>query len=435
MFGRRAWAGLSTAVLLGAGLALGPVGPAAAEDGACGNNASKPGEIIKEIPWHLNWIDPDRIWPFATGKGQTVAVVDSGVDGNHPQLAGGHVLPGWDLMRDRADDNVDCISHGTGVASLIAAQHSDDVGFHGIAPDAKILPVRVSDTDPAQDPNGPHQPSAAVIAGAVDWAREHGATVIDVSQSLQVDDKHLHAAVQRALDHGIVVVAAAGDQHNPKYQTDPPSYPAAYQGVIGVGAVDESFVRAETSQVGEYVTVTAPGDGLTSATRMYGYQNWSGTSFAAGLVAGTVALVREARPSLTPEQIRARMIGTADPTPGGQRGMAYGHGIVDPYRAVTERMTGGSGAALPGMAKPSPNPAATARAQWWHWTSGLSVLLAGALGVLLILLVAGAIILPRGRLRRWRATRAPHTPREPENPADNADDEQLFVVPRPHGGG
>ena len=332
-------------------------------------------------------------------------------------------------MRNKPDDNVDCISHGTGVASLIAAQHSDAVGFHGIAPDAKILPVRVSDTDPAEDPTGPKQPTPAAVAAAVTWAAGHGATVIDVSQSTPIDDPDLKNAVRHALDKGIAVVAAVGDQHNPKYAIDPPSYPAAYPGVIGVGSVDESYARSENSQIGDYVSVVAPGDGLISATRIDGYQNWTGTSFAAGLVAGTVALLRQARPGLDPAQVKARVVGTADPAPGGQLGPAYGRGVVDPYRAVTERMAGGARVRLPGMARPAPDPAGQARARWWHWSSSLAVILATVLILVLVLLAAGAAILPHGRRRRWHATRARPVPSAPENPADDADEEQLFADP------
>ena len=302
MLGRRMWATLVAAVLLGTALALQPEAPANAAD-PCGNNAANPGRVVRDIPWQQKWLAPERVWPLATGAGQTVAVIDSGVDGTHPQLAG-HVLAGFDVLRNAPDDNVDCISHGTAVASLIAARRSDEVGFHGLAPGAQILPVRVTDVDPASDPTGPKQPTAKALATAIAWAVAHDATVIDVSPALTVDDPQLRAAVEQARQAGIVVVAAVGDQHNPAYATDPPTYPAAYPGVIGVGAVGIGFTRTGNSNVGPYVRVTAPGDATLAATRQSGYQDWTGTSIAAATVAGTAALVRQAWPGLGPDDDR-----------------------------------------------------------------------------------------------------------------------------------
>lgn len=429
---RRATAATVVVALLGAVLSLAaPVGPASAGDGVCGDDATKPGDLIKDVPWQQKVLDPERVWPFATGTGQTVAVIDTGVDGTHEQLSG-HVLPGWDLVRHAADDNVDCISHGTAVGALIAAQRSDSVGFRGLAPGAKVLPIRVGNTDPAQDPNGPKQPSAATIAAAVRWATEHGATVIDVSASLTADDPALDSAVRKALDANIVVIAAVGDQRDENHVSDPPTYPAATSGVLGVGAVDESFQRSANSQIGSYVSIMAPGDSVVSATRITGYQLFTGTSIAAGLVAATAALVRQAHPELTQDQVVHRLIATADPAPGGQHGMAYGHGIVDPYRAVSEKVSGGSPAAIAGVTKRTVDPRAIERERWWQHTSTVALICAGALGLLLILLVAGAFVLPRGRRVRWRPGRAAPPMADREQSLDDAA-EQIFAIPKPHG--
>lgn len=432
MHSRRATAAAVAAILLGVTLPLVmPVSPAEAEDGPCGQDATRPGQVIKEVPWQQKVLDPERVWPFATGTGQTVAVIDSGVDGSHPQLSG-HVLSGWDMLRRAPDDNLDCVSHGTGVAALIAAQRSDSVGFRGLAPGAKVLPIRVGNTNPAEDPNGPKQPSADTIAGAVRWATGHGATVIDVSTSLTADDNGLHSAVKAALDANIVVVAAVGDQRDATHATDPPTYPAAYAGVLGVGAIDESYQRSANSQIGPYVSIMAPGDSVVSATRIGGYQLFTGTSLAAGLVAASAALVRQAHPDLNQEQVVRRIIATADPAPGGQYGMAYGHGIVDPYRAVSERNSGGSPEAVPGIAKATVDPRAVERDRWWRHTSTVALISAGALGLLLILLFAGAFVLPRGRLLRWRPGRAVQPADGQEKSLDDAS-EQIFAIPKPHG--
>src|SRR2546421_4098415 len=224
MFGRRTWTAVTAMVTLcTAAVFTGPA-PALA-DGPCGSSQARPGQPIRDIPWQQKWLSPERVWPFATGKRQVVAIVDTGADGTNPQLAG-HVQPGFDLIRNTLDNNIDCMGHGTGLASLIVAQRADGVGFLGLAPDAVVMPIRVTDADPASDPSNSKLPDAKTVARAVDTAREHGATVIDVSIAFTADDVDLKTAVLKALAAGITVVAPVGDQHDPRYAQDPPRFPA-----------------------------------------------------------------------------------------------------------------------------------------------------------------------------------------------------------------
>ncbi len=422
---------LAATVLLGGVLALAPAAPARAA-GPCGDSEAKPGTVIREVPWHQKWLTPERVWPFATGAGQTVAVLDTGVDGTHPQLTG-QVQAGFDLLLNKDNAaNVDCISHGTAVASLIAARKSDDVGFHGLAPDARILPVRLSNVDPASDPDGPKQPTAAMVARAITWAATHGATVIDVSSALTGPDLQLQEAVRQAVAAGIVVVAAAGDQRDTNLAADPPTYPAAYDGVLGVGSVDQGYARSGNSNIGPYVQVMAPGDGTVAATRISGYQLWTGTSIAAATVAATAALVRQAWPKLAPRDVVKRILATADPTPGGQHGIAYGHGIVDPYRAVTEQLGHRVPAGVPEFTPPSSGTAGTGHADWWDRTAKIAVVAAGSAAFLMLVVAAAAVVVPKGRRRRWRPTRSPRPMDRPETPVDDDSDGQPFAVPKPH---
>jgi membrane-anchored mycosin MYCP len=439
MRGRRTLATLA-ACALATGL-LAATGPTpAAADGACGDSQSQPGQPISTEPWQQRWLDPERVWPFATGAGQTVAVIDTGVDSQHAQWAPGQVLPGWDFKLNKADNGLDCLGHGTAVASLIGAQRDDTVGyhgipFHGVAPGAKIMPIRISDVDPSSDPTGNKQPGEDAIASGISWATQHGATVIEVSNALQsyLPGGALETAVKKALSAGIVVVAAVGDYHDPTKSPIDTNYPAALDGVLGVGSLDSSFVRSDKSDVGPEVDVVAPGDGVLAAAREFGYQQYTGTSIAAGIVAGCAALVREAWPQLTPEQVNQRLMATADPAPGGQHGVEYGRGIVDPYRAVTEQISTERPVPLKGVTKPKPDPNAIAAGRWWHWTSTVAMIAAGCAALVLILLVAFAVILPRGRRRRWQAGRAPRPVDPPEaEPEENT--ELLFAVPKPHGG-
>ncbi|WP_432832772.1 S8 family serine peptidase [Dactylosporangium sp. CA-092794] len=391
----------------------------------CSNAQGRAGETVQEVPWQQRWLDPERVWPFTTGAGQVVAVIDSGVDGNHSQLRG-HVLPGFDLESGHPDNNLDCIGHGTSVASIIAAQASDLVGFKGLAPGATILPVRLGDSDPAATPDSGNAPSTAIVASAVAWAAAHGATVIDVSSALAYDDPLLRSAVQQAQAAGVVVVAAVGDHHDANHLVDPPTFPAAYPGVIGVGAINSSFDRASSSQVGDYVDLMAPGDQVLAAARIAGLQTLSGTSVAAAVVSGTVALLRAAAPTLTPQQVAERLAATADPSPGGQRGLAYGRGIVDPYRAVTERRWPGEPSAIPGVASPVPDQAGIARNQWWNSAGDTALAVAGVATGAAALLAAVLGVLPAGRRRRWRTGMAP----APVDPVvDNVlDHDDLFAL-------
>jgi membrane-anchored mycosin MYCP len=411
---------LSTAVVnasaqLSAGTAASP----------CQAGAATPGEIVRAVPWAQKWMDPDRLRPLATGAGQVVAVIDSGTDGTHRQLRG-RVARGYDLLRDVPDNDVDCLSHGTAVASLIAGLRVSGIGLRGLAPQARILPVRVTDVDPATDVDASRQPTPAMLAAAIRWATAHGATVIDVSPTSALDRPKLRSAVKAALAAGVVVVAAAGDRHDERLAADPPTYPASYPGVIGVGAVDRAFTRVPRSVIGPQVLVTAPGDDVLGATRQYGHQTWSGTSISAAFVAGTAALVRQTWPDLTPQQVAARIAATADPAPGGQRG-GYGAGIVDPYRAVTEPLAGLPVSVVPGLAEPHLDPAAQARARWRHRVGVVAMTAAGILFLALFLLTAAIAVRRRGRERSWAPTRA-KLPR-PDLDAANLDDADPFGVP------
>jgi type VII secretion-associated serine protease mycosin len=419
--------GLALCIVVAGGV-VGTAAPAVAAAGGCSGTPAKPGQVVTQTPWPQLWLDPERVWPFSTGAGQVVAVLDSGVDGTHPQLRG-RVLPGLDVTTGKPDGNLDCTSHGTAVASLIGAGPSGRVGFKGLAPDARILPVRLGDSDPAANPaNDRTAPTTATLAAAITWAVAHGATVVDVSTALPQDDPVLRDAVAGALRANVVVVAAIGDQHDSTLASDPPNYPAGYPGVVAVGAVDENFQRAGASQVGPYVDVVAPGDNVLAATRVSGYQLWSGTSLAAGLVAGIVALMRAAAPGLAPADILARLRATADPVPGGQYGIEYGAGLADPYRAVTEARSARGPAVVPPVPAPTTDPVAAARAAWWRRLDHLAAAVAAALVLAALTMVVIGRMVPAGRRRRWR-TGFTEVPAQPAaDPGDGWVD-QPFSVP------
>ena len=166
-----------------------------------------------------------------------VAVLDSGVDRRHPQLRG-RVLPGRDLL-DGGDGSTDCVGHGTAVAGIIAAAPAGGTGFAGLAPRARILPVRVSEQREVDGENPGRRVDPAGLARAIRWAVDRDAAVLNLSLVLHHDDPAVRAAVAYAHSRDVVVVAVAG---NRQQEGAPTPYPAAYDGVIGVGAIDETGV-------------------------------------------------------------------------------------------------------------------------------------------------------------------------------------------------
>ncbi|MFH9203078.1 type VII secretion-associated serine protease mycosin [Streptomyces anulatus] len=377
------------AVCAAAVLALTPAAPAHAD-------------AIRDQQWALDAMHTDRAWKTTRGQGVTVAVLDTGVDDAHPDLTG-QVLPGKDLVGfGAARGDSSWALHGTAMAGIIAGRgngpgRSD--GILGIAPEARILPVRVilESKDPARAKARKSRGTA--LADGIRWAADNGADVINLS--LGDDSKSAHpdpgedAAIQYALSKGVPVVASAG---NGGEKGDRISYPAAYPGVIAVAAVDEYGTHASFSTRRWYATVSAPGDDIVVANPDGHYYIEWGTSAAAAFVSGAVALVRAAHPGLGPAQIKKLLAETARDAPAQGRDDARGYGIVDPAEAI-EAGSRLPPAGLDAKAAPAghrgryfgegPAPARTADA-----TANWAAPLAGGLGAALL---AVAVVLWRGR--------------------------------------
>ncbi|MCZ7422068.1 MULTISPECIES: type VII secretion-associated serine protease mycosin [unclassified Micromonospora] len=420
---------VATSTLLGAMLAatltVPMASPAAAAPAIC-DNPSDPGEVNTETPWHQRWLAPQRVWPFSTGAGVRVAVVDSGTDSSHPQLAG-RVATGFDALRGTPGGDVDCVSHGTAVASIIAARQQDGVGFHGLAPDVTIVPIRVSERNANEGPGaGGDTVTGAVFGQAIRRAVDDGADVINLSVTLYQPDPDVEQAVRYALEKDVVLVAAAGNQHQDGARPDPLPYPAAYDGVIGVGAIDQYGARIRQSQIGPYVDITAPGGAVVAATRLVGHNTFDGTSFAAPMVSATAALIRAAEPNLSARDVAKRILATADPA-RGDAARGYGSGVVNPYRAVTERLTTGEPVAQPPLPDVPYDAAAQARAERWAVFGRLALWIGLALATVAVGVAVLAALLPRGRRTRWRPTRpSASAPTEPEI---DEPEEVFFRVP------
>jgi type VII secretion-associated serine protease mycosin len=399
---------------------------AAPPAGLC-QNADPARPAIAQLPWAQQSLDPSRVWPYSTGAGVLVAVIDSGVDSDHPQLHGPRkVAAGEDFFQvGKLRANFDCDSHGTAIASIIAADPVAGIGFRGIAPDAGILPVRV--TERGITDGNTNEIDPLVVAQGIRYAADHRARVINLSMAGHRDDAPVRQAIAYAQHRDVLVVAAVGnDQRDDGSVLQ--SYPASYPGVLGVGAVDIAGNRLQSSQIGPYVDLMAPGGAVVGASRRGGQNYFSGTSFAVPFVAATAALIRAAWPQLNAVQVAQRLQATAVPARGGSDRMSYGAGVVDPYRAVTEGLSKARPQTMPTMAHPPVDQkavdAATAQRRllssaWEHaW-----IAVAAALVGLLV-----ALILPGGLRRRWRPGRVVEPPsvREREEPPD-----QLFLLPPP----
>jgi serine protease len=262
-------------------------------------------------------------WDTTTGSRYVViAVLDTGVDLDHPDLAR-KLLPGQDFVEhdDVPDDDS---GHGTFVAGVAAARTDNGTGVAGAAPRSRILPVKVLDS------RGFGRDSS-VVEG-IEWAVTHGADVINLSLGGPSRSPALDRAVRYALDNDVVVVAAAGNEG-----TTEPWYPAASPGAIGVGATDADGAElAWFSNSGASVDVVAPGMGIMSTDAGPGadYATGNGTSFAGPLVAGAAALVRAAEPGLSAAAVASRVVGTAlDVGPQG-RDPRLGRGLLDVIGAL-----------------------------------------------------------------------------------------------------
>lgn len=296
------------------------------------------GEGIQERQWGLEAINVREAWKTTRGEGVTVAVLDTGVDGTHPDLAGS-VLEGEDLVGFGAERGDDAWArHGTAMAGIIAGHGhgpGDSKGVLGVAPEVEILPVRVLLEEDDPDQEKARRTRGGALAEGIRWAVDNGADVINLSLGDDSDSAHpdaqQDAAVRYALSKGVIVVASAG---NDGKDGDHISYPAAYPGVIAVAAVDQTGERAPFSTRGWYATVSAPGKDviIIEPDRLY-YEGW-GTSAAAAFVSGAAALVTAAHPDLTPAQVKQLLADTAQNTPPGGRSDALGTGIVDPAAAI-----------------------------------------------------------------------------------------------------
>ncbi|QPP06250.1 S8 family serine peptidase [Streptomyces bathyalis] len=343
---------------------------------------------IRERQWALNAFAAEDIWAHATGKGVTVAVVDTGLD-SHPDLKGA-IVRGKDYTQGKG--NSDNGSHGTAMSSLIAARGhgpGNKLGMKGLAPGSKIMPITV--------------PTASTYGKGIRYAVDHGAKVVNLSYGGPRDEGD-RKAVEYAISKDVVVVAATGNTPGKHKE-----YPAAYPGVVSVGGLGRDGTLWEGSSWGSNTTLVAPAEKNLSASPKYksGYAIGDGTSDAAAYVSAAAALVREKHPDLTAGQVINRLIKSAKPLTDAKGNAPklpdekFGYGVVRPFRAVTSDYAAGPKAGPLAQPEKSSDSAAGSTSSdsgssssddssGWMYVLGPPIVL---FGLILVVLIGVAVVI------------------------------------------
>ncbi|MGW7362990.1 S8 family serine peptidase [Streptomyces sp. NPDC054841] len=300
---------------------------------------------MRSKQWYLDAMKADQLWKVSTGKGITVAVIDSGVDASTPELRG-KVLPGPDFLHGKGDARHDEDGHGTSMALTIAGSGTGG-GVFGVAPDVKILPVVASDGVTIFG-------GREATAKGLRYAADHGARVINISLAGHTpgqDLTELQSAVDYAVQKGSLIFAGSGNDGD---KGNPVEYPAATPGVVAVGAVGTDGKVTKFSGYGDHVALVGPGDKMpTRCSDGNGYCESGGTSHATAYASASAALIWSAHPNWTANQVLRVMMETAGHN-GPVPSKYIGYGSIRPAQVLLE------GKGNPGP--PDVNPLLAARA-------------------------------------------------------------------------
>ena len=268
------------------------------------------------------------------GAGVTIAVIDTGIDSSHPDLLG-TVIDGVDFSTVGVPNGTSGVGssafHGTMVASLIAGQGSTGSGVIGLAPKAKLLAISIGLGVPGSNTD-------EQIAQAVRWAVDHDADIINLSltRNSQTWPRSWDDAFSYAFENDVLVVAAAGNRTD---QSSRPSAPATIPGVVSVGGVTKNQEPAEASTAGLGVAISAPAEDLLGAYPGEGYRLWDGSSAAAPLVSGLLALMKQADPKASANDLIKRLLTSATDLGLPGYDANYGHGVINPVAAFASNAT------------------------------------------------------------------------------------------------
>lgn len=275
------------------------------------------------VDWGVSLVQAPQVWSLTKGEGMKIAVLDTGVDKTHPDLAP-NIAKGMNFTSSNRTDFRDRQGHGTHCAGIIAGV-DNSIGVVGVAPQAKLYIAKVLGDDGSGSIEG--------IVQGIDWAIAEKVDIISMSLGCSANPgASLHNAIKRARKAGIVIVAATGNENTHV------GWPAAYDEVIAVGAVGQTLDRAGFSNFGKEVDIAAPGVDILSTYPVNKYAKLSGTSMATPMVAGVVALAQaysrkfgvKANPDMIVQMIQLRSVDL------GLKGTdaAFGNGLVNVFKMI-----------------------------------------------------------------------------------------------------
>lgn len=305
-----------------------------------GRGAVLPNDPSFVSQWHLTKVEAPAAWTIATGSTTIpIAIIDSGVDGAHPDFAG-KLISGWNFLGGNTN-TADVLGHGTAVAGVAAASTDNGVGVAGVGWKTPVMPLVVL--------NASDYAAYSDVAKAITYAADHGVRVINVSIVGTTASSVLQSAVNYAWDKGALVFAAAGNNG-----TSALTYPAACARVIAVGSTEKTDVRSSFSNYGSWITLSAPGNYILTTNRGGGYGQWYGTSFASPIAAGVAALVLSVRPAMDRDTLLNILQQNSDDL--GTLGFdnSFGYGRVNAYKAVNAAMAISSDITPPQVSIDSP---------------------------------------------------------------------------------
>lgn len=280
------------------------------------NNEVTPNDKDFTSQYYLKQINATKAWRTTTGSSLLVGVLDTGVDATHPDLIG-KVTASDGSEEDLADD----IGHGTEVAGIIAANTNNKQGIAGISWGTKVLSLKVTDSL--------GQARISTVAQALDKAYASGVKIVQISLSTNQFSQTFRNVIKEAQDRGILIISTSGNTGIQELR-----YPAAFSGVIGVGAVDQNKKKESYSTTGDHVTLVAPGTSIFTTSLDSSYDSVTGTSFAAPQVAGAAALVWSIAPDLRSDEVREILTESADDLGTLGKDKLYGYGLLNTEKAV-----------------------------------------------------------------------------------------------------
>jgi thermitase len=267
--------------------------------------------------WHLAKIGTPTAWDTASGSGVTIAILDSGVDASHPDLAA-RMVPGWNWY-DNNSNTSDVNGHGTLVAGAAAASMNNGTGVAGVAGTARLMPVRISDANAYA--------TFSTIAKGLTWAADNGARVANISYKVAGSSSVISAANYMKGKGGLVLSSAGNAGVDEGF--------APTTSMIAVAATDSNDAKASWSSFGSFVSLSAPGVSVWTTVRGGGYGAANGTSFSSPVTAGVVALMMSVNPTLPASDVEKLLFSTALDLGTAGRDSYFGYGRVNASAAVS----------------------------------------------------------------------------------------------------